>query len=117
MSANRVLWGVLALALVSAPGFAQDSKPSPVPAPKSPSPMAAPKASTTGAATPAVTAKVNLNTASEADLAKLPKISSAQAKAIVEARTKAKFKSYDDFLARKVVPADTAAGLKETVTF
>ena len=38
-------------------------------------------------------------------------------KAIVEARTKAKFKNWDDFVARKVVPADAAAAIKDVATF
>ena len=116
MSTRRVLLGALTLALLSAPAFAQDSKPSTTPEPKL-TPMTAPKASTTGAATAAVTAKTNLNSASELDIGKLPKITPAQSKAIVEARAKSKFKNWDDFVGRKLVPADTAAGIKDTVTF
>jgi DNA uptake protein ComE-like DNA-binding protein len=117
MSTRRVLLGALALAFLSAPAFAQDSKPSPTPAPKVTAPMAAPKPSTTGAATTAVTAKTNLNSASESDIGKLPKITSAQSKAIVEARAKSKFKDWTDFVGRKLVPADTAAAIKDSVTF
>jgi competence protein ComEA len=73
--------------------------------------------STTGAATTPVTAKVNLNTATQAQLEKLPKVSRSQAKAIVVARAKAKFKDLDDFTARKVIPADAAAGIKDSVAF
>ena len=47
----------------------------------------------------------------------LPKIGSARSKAIIEARTKAKFKDWDDFVARKVVPADAAAAMKDVVSF
>ncbi|HEY7248245.1 MAG TPA: helix-hairpin-helix domain-containing protein [Xanthobacteraceae bacterium] len=117
MSTNRVLLGALALALLTAPGFAQDNKPSTSPAPRLTAPMPAPKASTTGAATTAATTKTNLNSASEADLGKLPKITPAQSKAIVEARAKSKFKSWDDFVGRKLVPADTAAAIKGAVSF
>jgi len=35
----------------------------------------------------------------------------------VEARTTAKFKNWDDFVARKVVPADVAALIKDRVAF
>jgi len=84
MSTRRFLFGALTIALLSAPAFAQDSKPSPTPAPKLTAPMTAPKASTTGAATAGVTAKTNLNNASEMDIGKLPKITPAQSKAIVE---------------------------------
>jgi DNA uptake protein ComE-like DNA-binding protein len=117
MSTRRVLLGALTLALLSAPAFAQDSKPSTTPAPKLTAPMTAPKASTTGAATAAVTVETNLNSASEMDIGKLPKITPAQSKAIVEARAKSKFKNWDDFVGRKLVPADTAAAIKETVSF
>jgi DNA uptake protein ComE-like DNA-binding protein len=119
MTTYRVLLGALTVALLSAPAFAQDTKPSTMPAPKVTAPMAAPKDSpkTTGAATAPVTAKINLNTASETELSKLPKVSPAQSKAIVEARAKSKFKSYDDFVARKLVPADTAAAIKDSVSF
>ena len=117
MSTRRVLFGALTIALLSAPAFAQDSKPSPTPAPKLTAPMTAPKASTTGASTAGVTAKTNLNNASEMDIGKLPKITPAQSKAIVEAREKSKFKNWDDFVGRNLLPADTAAAIKETVSF
>jgi len=117
MSTRSVLLSALTLALLSAPAFAQDNKPSTMPAPKVTAPMAAPSAATTGAATAPVAAKLNLNTASEAELSKLPRISPAQTKAIVDARTKSKFKNYDDFVARKLVPADTAAAIKDSVSF
>ena len=118
MSTNRVVLGALALALLSVPGFAQDNKPSTAFTPKvMTAPLAAPKASTTGAATAAVSLKTNLNSASEADIGKLPKITPAQSKAILAARAKSKFKSWDDFVGRKLVPADTAAAIKESVSF
>ena len=64
-----------------------------------------------------VASKINLNTATAAELEKLPKISPVQSKAIMEARAKAKFKNWDDFVARKLVPASSAAALKDVVTF
>ena len=73
--------------------------------------------STTGKATAPVAAKINLNTASAAELNKLPKGNVLNSQAIVEARSKAKFKNWDDFVARKVVPADAAAAIKDTATF
>jgi competence protein ComEA len=119
MSTRRVLFTALTLALLSAPAFAQDTKPAPstTPAPGARAPMTAPKPATTGAATAPVGAKINLNTATAAELDKLPKMSPAASKAIVEARAKAKFKNWDDFVARKVVPADSAAALKDVVSF
>jgi competence protein ComEA len=117
MATHRVLVSAVTLVLLSAPAFAQDTKPSTTPAPAANSPMSAAKPSTTGAATAAVTAKINLNTASVAQLDKLSKITPAQSKAILEARAKAKFKDWNDFVARKVVPADTAAAIKDVVIF
>ena len=78
---------------------------------------AAPKPTTTGAATHPVAAKLNLNTATVAELDKAPQIGPTRSKAIVEARAKEKFKNWDDFVARKVVPADAAAAMKDVVSF
>src|SRR5262249_50496394 len=75
------------------------------------------KPATTGAATAPQLAKTNLNTATAAELDKLPQIGPARSKAIIEARAKAKFKNWDDFVARKVVPADAAAAIKDVVSF
>jgi competence protein ComEA len=52
-----------------------------------------------------------------AELDKLPQIGPSRSKAIVEARAKAKFKNWDDFVARKVIPADATAALKDVATF
>src|SRR6266540_2662918 len=75
------------------------------------------KPATTGGATAPQAAKTNLNTATAAELDKLPHIGPTRSKAIIEARTKAKFKDWDDFVARKVVPADAAAAMKDVVSF
>jgi competence protein ComEA len=112
MTINRVVFSALAFALVAAPALAQDNKaPAANPAPA----VSAP--STTGKATAPVAVKINLNTASAADLDKLPKGSPANSKAIVDARAKGKFKNWDDFVARKVVSADAAAAIKNAVAF
>jgi len=112
MSTNRVLLASVMLALLSAPAFAQGTQPAPAvkPAP------AVTKPSTTGTTAP-VAAKTNLNTATAAELGKLPKVDAASSKAIVDARGKSKFKDWNDFMARKVVPADVAAAIKDVVTF
>jgi DNA uptake protein ComE-like DNA-binding protein len=109
-----MLIGAAALALASSPLLAQTNKPGPSATPPA---AAAPKPATTGAATAPVTTKVNLNTATPAELEKLPKISPVQSKAIMEARAKSKFKNWDDFVARKLLPADSAAAIKDVVTF
>jgi DNA uptake protein ComE-like DNA-binding protein len=119
MHSSLILSTTLGLALISAPAFAQDTKPAPSPArpPVTSTPLAAPKPSTTGAATAPVAAKTNLNTATAAELDKLPKVGPVQAKAIMEARGKSKFKDWDDFVARKVVPAETATAIKDVIVF
>jgi competence protein ComEA len=89
-------------------------------APKAAAPVAAPAATAPKAATPApvaTTAMVNLNTANEAELDKLDQIGPARAKAIIEARTKAKFKNWDDFVARNVVPKNAEDAIKGKVRF
>src|SRR5262249_45438978 len=106
------------LALLSVPAFAQGTQPAqpakPAPAVTAPAPA---KSATTGAATAPQVAKTNLNTATAAELDKLPQIGPARSKAIIEARAKAKFKNWDDFMARKVVPADAAAAIMDVVSF
>ena len=114
MSIHRVLFAAMIAAAISAPAFAQEPKPA--------SPAAGPsvttgKPHTTGSATTPVAAKVNLNTATAGQLEKLPKITAAQAKDIMQARGKAKFKDWNDFVERKVISADAAAAIKDSVTF
>lgn len=66
--------------------------------------------------TKASTQKVNLNTATPEQLDTLPEIGKARSKAIIEAR-KTKFKDWNDFETRKVVPADAMKAIKDRVTF
>jgi competence protein ComEA len=116
MFTRRVLVTSAMLALLSIPAFAQGTQPA-QPAKPLPAVTAPAKPATTGAATAPQVAKTNLNTASAAELDKLPQIGPVRSKAIIEARAKAKFKNWDDFMARKVVPADAAAAIKDVVTF
>jgi DNA uptake protein ComE-like DNA-binding protein len=111
MTTRRVLVTAVALAMLAAPAFAQGTQPSAMPAP-----AATPAKPTTTGAAPVV-AKTNLNTATVAELDKVPQIGPSRSKAIVDARGKAKFKNWDDFVARKVLPADATAALKDIVTF
>ena len=115
MFTRRVLVTPAMLALLSVPAFAQGTQPA-QPAKPAPAVTAPAKPATTGAATAPQVAKTNLNTATAAELDKLPQIGPAS-KAIIEARAKAKFKNWDDFVARKVVPADAAAAIKDVVSF
>jgi competence protein ComEA len=64
-----------------------------------------------------VTQKVNLNTATAEQLDALPQIGPARAKAIVEGRAKGKYKDWADFVARKVVPTNAEAAIKDLVSF
>jgi competence protein ComEA len=114
MYIHRVLLAATTLAIISAPALALDEKPASSPAPSVSSPS---KPATTGTSTAAVTAKVNLNTATAAQIEKLPKMTHVQSKAIVDARAKAKFKDWDDFVGRKVLPTDLSAAIKDGVTF
>jgi competence protein ComEA len=116
MFTRRVLVTSAMLALLSVPALAQGT-PSAQPAKPGPAVTAPAKPATTGAATAPQVAKTNLNTATAAELDKLPQMGPARSKAIIEARAKAKFKNWDDFVARKVVPADAAAAIKEVVSF
>src|SRR5262249_16079877 len=119
MFTRRVLVTSAMLALLSVPAFAQGTQPAqpakPAPAPVPPAPPR--NTGPPGPATAPLVAKTNLNTATAAELDKLPQIGPARSKAIIEARAKAKFKNWDDFMARKVVPADAAAAIKDVVSF
>jgi competence protein ComEA len=79
--------------------------------------MAAPAAAAAKPAAAAVIKKVNLNVATAADLNDLPQIGEARSKAIIEARAKAPFKNWDDFVTRKVVPSNAEAAIKDLVSF
>jgi DNA uptake protein ComE-like DNA-binding protein len=128
MIAKRLAAAALALSLASSAAFAQTAQPAtpakpavpapavvapkaPAPAVTAPAPAAAPKA-----ATPAAK-KTNLNTANADELDKLPQIGPARAKSIVEARAKGKFKNWDDFTARNVVPKNAEEAIKDLVSF
>jgi DNA uptake protein ComE-like DNA-binding protein len=89
-------------------------------APAAAAPASAPKAAPTATtpAAPAAASAVNLNTAAEADLEKLPQIGPARAKSIIEARTKGgAFKNWDDFVARNVVPKNAEEAIKTQIRF
>ncbi|MFV0280261.1 MAG: ComEA family DNA-binding protein [Rhodoblastus sp.] len=61
--------------------------------------------------------KIDLNTATAQELDALPQIGPARAKAILEARAKGKFKSWDDFVTRNVVPSNAQTAIKDLVKF
>ena len=113
MSTRRILWVAALLGAISTPIFAQAPLPS-----KPAAPAVTTPAKPANPTTPApVVSKINLNTATAAQLDTLPQIGPARAKAIVEARAKGTFKNWDDFVARKVVPSNAEAAIKDLVSF
>jgi competence protein ComEA len=112
MSTRRILWVAALLSAISAPVFAQAPQPSRPAAPA----VTTPAKPATNTPAPVVS-KINLNTATATELDTLPQIGPARAKAIVEARAKGKFKNWDDFVVRKVVPSNAEAAIKDLVSF
>jgi competence protein ComEA len=98
-----------ALALFTSPALAETKQPAKEPVKAAP-------AAPAKAATPVVQ-KVNLNTATAAELDALPQIGPARAKAIIDGRAKGKYKDWNDFVARKVVPSNAVAAIKDLVSF
>jgi competence protein ComEA len=113
MNLRRLLSVAALLALSAAPAFAQVAAPAQPAAPA----VAAPAKTVTPVATTPIVKKINLNTATATELDTLPRIGPARAKAIVDARAKGPFKNWDDFVARKVVPSNAEAAIKDKVTF
>ena len=114
MSITHLLSAVAALVLFATPAFAEQKKANePAPAATAPAPAAK---SAAPAATPAAK-KVDLNTATAQELDALPQIGPARVKAILDARAKAKFKDWDDFVGRKIVPVNAQEAIKDRVSF
>lgn len=113
MTLRRLLSVAALLALSAAPALAQTAAPA---QPTAPAVSAPAKPATPVAAAPIVK-KINLNTATATELDKLPQIGPARSKAIVDARAKSPFKNWDDFVARKVVPTNAEAAIKNMVSF
>ena len=123
MSRFRFLATAAAIVFMSASVSAQTPQPSrpAAPAPAAPARPAAPAAAAPSAVAPTAVApaarKINLNTATAAELDTLPQIGPARAKAIIDARAKGPFKNWDDFVARNVVPSNAEAAIKDLVGF
>ena len=119
MFAKKIIAAVAVVAISAGAAFAQAATPA---APKvtTPAPaVVAPAKPVVVAPAPAaaVAQKTNLNTASAADLDKLPQIGEARTKAIIAARTTKKFKDWADFTSRDVVPKNAEAAIKDLVSF
>ena len=93
----------------------------PVTAPAAPAAQAAPaaKPATPAVATPAAaqTKKININTATAAELDTLKGIGEARSKKIIEERGKAKFKDFADLVKRGTLPSNVEADIKDKITF
>ncbi|MEO8101196.1 MAG: helix-hairpin-helix domain-containing protein [Betaproteobacteria bacterium] len=76
--------------------------------------LAAAKAETKPAAAPVETKKepMDINTASEKELATLPKIGDVRAKAIIKGRP---YTGKDDLINRKIIPQDAYDAIKEVI--
>ena len=84
---------------------------------EAPKPAAAPAAKAAPAAAPAAPADakkepMDVNSASEKDLATLPKIGEARAKAIVKGRP---YNGKDDLINKKVIPQDAYDAIKDMI--
>jgi competence protein ComEA len=123
MTMSRFAIGLAALALAAGPAFAQTATQPATPAkPAAPvttpaAPAAQPAKPAAPAATQAQTKKININTASASELEQLKGIGEARSKKVVEERTKAKFKNFDDLVKRSVLPSNVEADIKDQVTF
>lgn len=129
MTMSRYLLPLVALAAMGGQAFAQTAtqapaaaKPAaPVTAPAAPMAQAAPaaKPATPAAAQPAAAQakKVNINTATAAELDTLKGIGEARSKKIIEERNKAKFKDFADLVKRGTLPSNVEADIKDKVTF
>jgi hypothetical protein len=115
MSTRRVLVTSAMLALLSVPAFAQGMQPT---HPHIRAVRAAPaKAHDHRCRNVSRRGQGQPHTATAAELDKVSQIGPVRYKDIVEARAKGKFKNWDDFVARKIVPADAAAAMKDVVSF
>ena len=95
---------VAALALFAGPALAETKQPAKEPVKAAP-------AAPAKAATPVVQ-KVNLNTATAAELDALPQIGSARADAIIKGRP---YKGKDDLIHKKIIPQNAYDAIKDKV--
>jgi competence protein ComEA len=119
MTKSRFLIGLTALAISAGSAFAQTAT-QPVTPAKPTAPVTAPAAPAkpvVPAATQAQAKKININTATAAELDSLKGIGEARSKKIIEERAKAKFKNFDDLVKRSVLPSNVEADIKDKITF
>lgn len=109
MTMSRYLLPLVALAAMGGQAFAQTA--AQAPAAKPAAPVTAP------AAPAAQVKKVNINTATAAELDTLKGVGEARSKKIIEERNKAKFKDFADLVKRGTLPANVEADIKDKITF
>ena len=107
---------IIALAaalLIGASGaaFAQKQD-APKPAPAAPAPAAKADAKPAAAAPEAKKEPMDINSATEKELATLPKIGDVRAKAIIKGRP---YKGKDDLINKKVIPQDAYDAIKDVI--
>jgi DNA uptake protein ComE-like DNA-binding protein len=118
MMIRRFAAAIAFIAIAATPALSQTPQTQAPKAPPATQQKGAPTApQQKGPATAPVANKVNLNTATAQELDKLPQIGPARAKAIIDARAKGSFRNWDDFVSRKVVPANAEQAIKDLVTF
>ena len=122
MTMSRFLIPLVALAAMGGQAFAQTATPAtpakpaaPVTAPAAPAMKPAAPAAAQPAATQAK--KININTATAAELDTLKGIGEARSKKIIEERGKAKFKDFADLVKRGTLPANVETEIKDKITF
>ena len=107
---------IIALAaalLIGAGGaaFAQKQD-APKPAPAAPAPAAKADAKPAAAAPEAKKEPMDINSATEKELATLPKIGDARAKAIIKGRP---YNGKDDLINKKIIPQDAYDAIKDVI--
>jgi competence protein ComEA len=98
---------VIALASLAIPAFAQDKKPAPAAEKAAPAPATK--------AAPAADKKadlIDINSASEKELATLPGIAEARSKAIVKGRP---YKGKNELLDKKIIPENVYNDIKDKI--
>ena len=108
MTMSRFLIPLVALAAMGGQAFAQTAT-QPAPSAKPAVPAAQPAA--------AQAKKININTATAAELDTLKGIGEARSKKIIEERGKAKFKDFADLVKRGTLPSNVEAEIKDKITF
>lgn len=69
-------------------------------------------ASVASASASAKVSLIDINSATQAELSQLPKIAEARSAAIIKGRP---YKSKDQLLSKKIIPADVYAGIKDLI--